>query len=135
MWIVKMLFSFEWRISISDSWLYSLLNHIIFFLWIFILVEWKNFSMESENTWFFISFVLIIFVAYLWIYFALYSKRLHDLNKSGWISLTMLIPIIGYGFWLYLFIIAGFIEWTKWKNQFWEDPLDKKIEENKKVKL
>jgi len=112
----KKYFVFEGRASKSEFWWLQLIWTSCFIL---------SFIFDSESvSSFLLGVVIIIFIPL----FTVGVRRLHDTGKSGVHVFWSLIPFIG-GL-IVLFLMLG--DGTKGKNQYGNNPLEKKIIKRKK---
>jgi len=112
----KKYFVMEGRASKSEFWWLQLIWTSCFIL---------SFIFDSESvSYFLLGVVIIIFIPL----FTVGVRRLHDTGKSGVHVFWSLIPFIG-GL-IVLFLMLG--DGTKGKNQYGNNPLEKKIIKRKK---
>jgi uncharacterized membrane protein YhaH (DUF805 family) len=87
---------------------------LIWFLWPIIFdpsnVQYSNYLFFLEIP--FIAFWLIASV-----------NRFHDMNLSGWFLLFEFIPFVNL--WIVIWLLVW--KWTKWKNEYWADPLEELV--------
>jgi len=85
---------------------------LIWFLWP-IIFDPSNIQYDN-----YVFFLEIPFMAF-WLISSV--NRFHDMNKTGWFILLELIPVVNL--WILIWLLVW--KWTSWKNNYWENPLDK----------
>jgi uncharacterized membrane protein YhaH (DUF805 family) len=116
--LMKLLFSFDGRISRSALWI-----TLCIFFPTNTLLGFAPFNTQSEGIVKIIIWIIYVFwlIVSVWISLAVYTKRWHDLNKSGWMTLVLLIPVVGF-FWF--FVQLGFYKGSEDANQYGNNPLN-----------
>src|SRR5713226_1253675 len=123
MWLRKLLFSFDGRVSRAPYWL--VLLAVLFIdsaafgaVGGFELVADDTIAVERKGASRF--WPLLVVLPSLWIGLVVTVKRWHDRNKSGRWVLLNLVPAVG---WLWTLIECGFLKGTTGPNRFGQDPL------------
>ena len=125
---LKVNFDPRGRLSLFDSWTYSLLiNFLVFIISIIFYsiglnieeIIANSFDSKIEGFGFFEWFLFSLFIYRM---FIVPIKRLRDLNKSGLRLFFAFIPVIGLFVFFYYMIITSFVQGTKGENRFGPDP-------------
>ena len=125
---LKVNFDPRGRLSLFDSWTYSLLiNFLVFIISIIFFsidlnieeIIANSFDSKIEGFGFFEWFLFSLFIYRM---FIVPIKRLRDLNKSGLRLFFAFIPVIGLFVFFYYMIITSFVQGTKGENRFGPDP-------------
>jgi uncharacterized membrane protein YhaH (DUF805 family) len=121
MWLRKLLFSFDGRVSRAPYWLVLLavlfIDSVAFgAVGGFELFDGDMIAVERKGRF----WALLVVLPSLWIGLVATVKRWHDRNKSGRWVLLNLVPVVG---WLWTLIECGFLRGTTGPNRFGQDPL------------
>ena len=109
--VLKLLFSFDGRITRTQFWFGQLGLLAAFILILFILVTMGVVKNQSEID----KLVLLVSFLFLLPHLAISIKRCHDRDKSGAWVIVSFIPVVGI-FW---FVIdLGFLKGTQGKNVY-----------------
>jgi uncharacterized membrane protein YhaH (DUF805 family) len=112
--MLKILFSFEGRISRKPFWMLLLIVLIGTIITTFIDMATTGQDSGIAS----LLFILVI----LWPSLAIQVKRWHDRDKSGWWVLISIIPILGP---IWALVENGFLTGTEGSNRFGENPIQK----------
>ena len=111
----------KWRICRWEYWLYTILWELVFLLACMSLwFLWWIFLPESivDSEYFSTTIVILLYIPLLYWIVMVWVLRAHDLWHKWYYLFLCLIPLINFFVWIELW----FIKWTKWENQFWEEP-------------
>lgn len=90
--------NFKGRATRSEFWYFSLVNILLYFVWIFtgVILEESETTETFETISAIVAIVIgIYYVGTLIPSLAVTARRLHDTGKSGWYILIYLVPFVG----------------------------------------
>jgi uncharacterized membrane protein YhaH (DUF805 family) len=128
MWVRKLLFSLDGRVSRAPYWL--VLLAVLFIdsaafgaIGGFELFDGDTMAVERKGASRF--WALLVVLLSLWLGLVVTVKRWHDRNKSGRWVLLNLVPVVG---WLWTLVECGFLKGTTGPNRFGQDPLRRRAD-------
>jgi uncharacterized membrane protein YhaH (DUF805 family) len=128
MWVRKLLFSLDGRVSRAPYWL--VLLAVLFIdsaafgaIGGFELFDGDTMAVERKGVSRF--WALLVVLLSLWLGLVVTVKRWHDRNKSGRWVLLNLVPVVG---WLWTLVECGFLKGTTGPNRFGQDPLRRRAD-------
>ena len=104
-------------------------NRLSFFLalifssmgFMFNIYIWPKFLDITDN-WY-KNIILLLDLPFVIIILSSTVNRFHDMNKTAWFMLLQFIPFLNI--WILIWLLVW--KWTKWKNIYGNDPLDKLV--------